>query len=434
MSTSDTTTNQPGNSQPSSLSPTAAVLISVCVVVVVGNIIFAIWFYIVKLRIEEKLAKYRAKKEKRLQKEREREERHKKRESNTPDQYDFRSPIQNNATVVMAGNQTIGEMNDYLPDVQLILDQTNIAFNDRLVDYGDSTIVDEGKLMKGFKTIQAGGYGTQVQGMTLMALGGTITSSTLMSNERALTVPAFLEMKYGQDFSPIKQLAKGGGGIIYIGEAKSPQLKERCRNEKIIIKVQIPDPANKDALKLVFDQEVATMYYFNDNPYFAKMYAFCSEPQSIVMKFYPLGALQGFIYSKRATYTKVIVVHLLKDISKGLKAMHDNGLAHCDIKPQNILLEQDSYGRINALLTDFGIARIFDSKALLVKAFQKAKIEGGSLFYASPEVLAILSSTEVNFSTIMPDLIMARDIYSFAVMIAEMITRRMPTFGRQRKS
>ena len=66
------------------------------------------------------------------------------------------------------------------------------------------------------------------------------------------------------------------------------------------------------------------------------MLAFSQEPQSIVMKYYPLGSLQAYIYSTKLRYTKGSVVHLLTGAASALCAMHENGLAHCDIKVTNI--------------------------------------------------------------------------------------------------
>ncbi len=71
----------------------------------------------------------------------------------------------------------------------------------------------------------------------------------------------------------------------------------------------------------------------------------------IAMDFYPNGSItekfneMGFIALRDA-------ILYLTDILKGLEYLHDNGLYHGDIKPNNILIGQ----RNEAVLTDYGIS------------------------------------------------------------------------------
>lgn len=53
-------------------------------------------------------------------------------------------------------------------------------------------------------------------------------------------------------------------------------------------------------------------------------------------------------------------VHIIEQVAKALDAAHKVGLVHRDVKPSNILLEDDDF----AYLIDFGIARATDETRL----------------------------------------------------------------------
>lgn len=66
-------------------------------------------------------------------------------------------------------------------------------------------------------------------------------------------------------------------------------------------------------------------------------------------------------------------------------SMHECGIVHFDIKPANILLDEDINGTLIAKLTDFGIAQVVENTTLLVGAFEVTSVRGLSLKYAAPE-------------------------------------------------
>jgi len=106
-------------------------------------------------------------------------------------------------------------------------------------------------------------------------------------------------------------------------------------------------------------------------------------------------------------------IPLLEQIAEGLAAIHAEGLVHQDFKPSNVMLVQET-GSLNAVVTDFGIAR-------------RAAGEGGDagwpgdggVIFGSPAYMAPeqRSSGRVTART---------DEFSLALVSCEIVTGRLP--------
>lgn len=75
----------------------------------------------------------------------------------------------------------------------------------------------------------------------------------------------------------------------------------------------------------------------------------------MVMDYIPGQTLESVVFSDRPL-PEATAIHYIRQIGAALKVVHQNGLLHRDIKPQNIMLRQ---GTQQVVLIDFGIAREF---------------------------------------------------------------------------
>eukprot|EP00158_Paraphelidium_tribonemae_P009410 Partr_v1_DN28859_c1_g1_i2_m32969 putative protein kinase kinase kinase len=238
------------------------------------------------------------------------------------------------------------------------------------------------------------------------------------NNSGIIAIPSFLECQIGPDFMTKDLVAFGGGGQIYLGHAFLKSLT--AYGPSIIVKIVNPQPSSAKGID-GFNQELALLYALSNSPNIVKLLGFCTAPYSILLKRYPLGNIWEWLQRKDIALNVRILHSFAKDIARGVQGIHQNGIIHCDLKPANILIDAVP-GSLwpTCVITDFGIARINDSKNMLVPAFRVKVTVGASLQYASPESLAALNSTLQFSSTVT----FSTDLYSYAVTLCEIMTRK----------
>ncbi len=127
----------------------------------------------------------------------------------------------------------------------------------------------------------------------------------------------------------------------------------------------------------------------------------------LVMGYCPKGNLRQWMYKTWDLTQKLILV---RDILRGLDYAHTQGIVHCDIKPENILIDGNQQG-YRARIADFGIARIRHS----------LPERGPSSYTGSPAYMAP-ERYYGNYSY-------ASDLYSVGIILFELINGYRPFQG-----
>jgi len=115
------------------------------------------------------------------------------------------------------------------------------------------------------------------------------------------------------------------------------------------------------------------------------------------------STLKVFINSQMGMGTK-LKTHLSASIVQGIKVLHSIGIAHCDIKPENILIVISQDQTPNIKLCGFGSARLVSAKSITHAI--------GTANYIAPEIL----SAKENIVSASDDLCKA-DIWSIGKIL-----------------
>lgn len=192
-------------------------------------------------------------------------------------------------------------------------------------------------------------------------------------------------------------IGEGGFGVVY--RAQQPLMGRTVAIKSVW-------PALSDDAEFIrrFEVEAQTIASL-EHPQIVPIYDYWRDPTGayLVMRWLRGGSLRQAMQQK-SQWRVEEAVQLLGQIANALQLAHRYGIVHRDVKPENILLDEDG----NGYLTDFGIARVIEYRHL------DGGFAEGSPAYAAPEQLV---NKAVSPQT---------DQYSLAVVIFELLTGQHP--------
>ncbi len=176
---------------------------------------------------------------------------------------------------------------------------------------------------------------------------------------------------FGEHYLIGQEIGRGGMAVVYAAEDVKLQ-------RKVALKVLPPDLAFRADVRERFVREAQTAARLN-HPHIVPIYAVHEEAGMVC---FAMGLVTGESVAARLIREPrppfAFVAQVLEQTADALAYAHACGVVHRDVKPDNILLDQQSS---RALVTDFGIARAAESGSRLTQT----GIAVGTPAFMSPE-------------------------------------------------
>ena len=202
------------------------------------------------------------------------------------------------------------------------------------------------------------------------------------------------------------KLGQGGFGSVYKGKLQDGRY----------VAVKILNELKDDGEEFI--NEVASISR-TSHINVVTLLGFCCDGsrRALVYEFMSNGSLEKFIYQENALMTHhqfdcQMLYHIVIGVGRGLEYLHkgcNTRILHFDIKPHNILLDEN----FNPKISDFGLAKVCSRKESMVSIFGAR----GTAGYIAPEVFSR------NFGAVSHK----SDVYSYGMMILELIGGRKNT-------
>jgi eukaryotic-like serine/threonine-protein kinase len=203
-----------------------------------------------------------------------------------------------------------------------------------------------------------------------------------------------------------KKLGEGAMGIVYKGEIIANQ-------QTVAIKALKPQAIHENPTRLErFIREADALYQL-EHPHIVRVIDTIkyNNLYFIVMEYMAGGSLRSLM-DKEGKLPIKFTVETALDLSDALVRTHRLKIIHRDVKPDNVLLNENGIPR----LTDFGAAHIANADALTA-----AGAYIGTMHYMAPEILL---GQEISAKV---------DVWSFGIVLYEMLTGFTPFMGSKLK-
>jgi serine/threonine protein kinase len=222
-----------------------------------------------------------------------------------------------------------------------------------------------------------------------------------VSGEQTAPLPTLLQVLRQAtlgEYEVLQEIGQGGMATVFLAH-------EIALDRKVAIKVMSPQFVHGADMIERFKREARTAASLN-HPHIIPIYA-VRESQHLL--FFVMKYIQGrsvdAILRDVGPLPFPMVRSILSDIGGALDYAHRQGVVHRDVKPGNIMIDEEGF----AVITDFGIARAAQSDSLT-----RSGTTVGTPSYLSPEAC---SGEQVG---------PAADQYSLGIVGYEMVTGALP--------
>ncbi|OWK45328.1 serine/threonine-protein kinase [Fimbriiglobus ruber] len=208
------------------------------------------------------------------------------------------------------------------------------------------------------------------------------------------------DLKSVGEYDVLAKLGEGGAGVVY-------KARHRETEEVVAIKVLLPQQAADAVVLKRFEQEFRATSPLNHPNLIRGLDYIEADGTAFLIMEYVEGRSMGERLEFLGQYTAAEAVDLIAQIGSALDWLHDQGILHRDVKPDNIIVTADGVAK----LTDLGLAK----ELLYDQSLTRTGSALGTPNFMAPEQFRDAKRVD-----------RTSDIYSLAATFYQMVTGEIP--------